>query len=258
MFFIDTHCHIDFEWFDEDRAEVVEKAKQENVKYLVNIGCETRSNIKVRTNSQTFENVFYTAGIHPSDVEEETDDIFQQIIDFSKDEKMVAVGEIGLDYYKYDNDRSVQKHFFKKAIETAHQINKPIVVHDRDAHEDVYTLLKDGNVSSIGGVMHCFGGDAAYAKEIIDLGMHISLTGVITFKNANYDEIIETIPMERLMLETDAPFLTPHPYRGKRNDPSYLPLIAEKIATVKGLSVEDVMTITTENAIKFFKLPIRQ
>lgn len=256
MFFIDTHCHIDFEWFDEDRDTIVQNAKDKNVQYMVNIGCETKSNIKVRKNSQTYENVFFTSGIHPSDVEEETDAVFDQIREFSKDKKMRAVGEIGLDYFKYDNDIEIQKSFFRKAIQVAHEVKRPIVVHDRDAHDDVYDILSEENVGDIGGVMHCFAGDAEYAKKVVDLGMHISFTGVVTFKNAKYDDIIEAVPMNRLMLETDSPFLTPHPHRGKRNEPSYIPLIAEKIASVKNLSIDEVMEQTTKNAIEFFGLPL--
>lgn len=254
MFYIDSHCHIDFENFDEDRDAVVERAKAAGVHYLINIGCESKTNQKVFENSQNYKNVFFSSGIHPSDVEAESYAVFEQIRTFAKHKKMLAVGEIGLDYYKYDNDRALQKYFFEQAIDTAHELKKPIVIHNRDAHEDVYDILKEKQVSEIGGVMHCFAGSADYASSIIELGLHISLTGVITFKNADYDEIIRRIPIERLMLETDSPFLSPHPFRGKRNEPERIPLIAQKIADVKKVSLETVMEETTKNCISFFKM----
>lgn len=256
MYFIDSHCHIDFDWFDDDRDDVVRRAKDANVDILVNIGCEKKSNEKVRENSRKYSNVFFTAGIHPSDVDASDESVFEQIEAFSRDEKMVAVGEIGLDYFKYDGDRDRQRRFFSTAIRTAKAVGKPVVIHNRDSHDDMYEICKREAVGDVGGVMHCFAGTADYARSILDLGMHISLTGNITFKNAKYDEIIEAIPLERLMLETDSPFLTPHPHRGKRNEPAYIPLIAEKIAAVKGVSLEVVQKQTRKNTIEFFKLPL--
>lgn len=258
MFYIDSHCHIDFEWFNDDRDAVVDRAKAANVQYLVNIGCEVVSNEKVKQNSKTYPNVFFTSGIHPSDVDEANESVFEQIRAFSQDEKMVAVGEIGLDYFKYDGDRDRQKHFFRTALRLAAELKKPVVVHNRDSHDDIYAILKEENVGNFGGVMHCFAGNAEFATSIIELGMHISLTGNITFKNAKYDDIIEAIPIDRLMLETDSPFLTPHPHRGKRNEPANIPLIAQKIADVKAMSIQKVQEITTKNAIKFFNLQLEE
>lgn len=254
MFYIDTHCHIDFDWFDEDRDDVVAKAKDNQVNYLINIGCESKSNKKVFDNSRKYNNVFFSAGIHPSDVDQSDESIFTEIEEYAKDEKMVAVGEIGLDYFKYDGDRNRQKSFFKQALNLASNLDKPVVIHNRSSDEDVHDIIK----SDLNGkaVLHCFASSAEYAKTMVDLGVHISFTGIITFKNSTYDDVVRTVPIEQLMLETDSPFLTPHPFRGKRNDPSHIPLIAEKVAELKQMSVEDVQRITTENAIRFFDLPI--
>ena len=255
-FYIDSHCHIDFDWFDEDRDDIVEKAKSANVQYLINIGCEKKSNINVRNNALKYDNVFFTSGIHPSDVMEADDTVFDQIKEFANDENMVAVGEIGLDYYKYDGDRDRQKQFFRTALKTAIELKKPVVIHNRDAHDDLEMVLKEENIDQIGGVMHCFAGTADYATRMVEMGLHISFTGNITFKNAKYDDVIAAIPMERILLETDSPFLTPHPHRGKRNDPSYIPLIAEKISDIKKIPVDVVRHLATENTIRLFNLPL--
>ena len=254
MYFIDTHCHIDFNSFDEDRDLIIEKAKQQNVNYLINIGCEKKSNQRVFENSLRYENVFFTSGIHPSDVDEADVTIFDQIKSFSKEVKMVAVGEIGLDYFKYDGNRHRQKEFFKKALNIAAEIKRPVVIHNRDADDDMADILKTNLKTK--AVLHCFASTPDFAKHMVDLGIFISFTGIITFKNSTYDEVVRKIPIEQIMLETDSPFLTPHPFRGKRNDPSYIPLIAEKIAELKNVSIEDVKRITTKNAINFFNLPL--
>lgn len=256
MYYIDSHCHIDFDWFDEDRDDVIHRATESNVKYLINIGCEMESNMKVKANAEKYPNVFFTSGIHPSDVLDASDEVFQQITQFSSNEKMVAVGEIGLDYYKYDGDRDRQKYFFRTAIQTAKSLGKPVVIHNRDAHDDIEEILIDEQISEIGGVMHCFAGTAKYAQRMVAHGLHISFTGNITFKNAKYDDIIDAVPIDRILLETDSPFLTPHPHRGRRNEPAHIPLVAEKIANVKGLSLSEVQDITTKNTINLFKLPL--
>ena len=256
MFYIDTHCHIDFDWFDEDRDQMLEKVEEANVKYLVNIGCEKKSNEKVKKNAERYQHVFFSTGIHPSDVEEADDSIFDQMKNYATHKKMVAIGEIGLDYFKYDNDRNTQKYFFEKAIEIAHELKKPIVVHNRDADQDMYDILKSAEIEKIGGVLHCFSSPVDVAEKMVDIGMHLSFTGNITFKNSKLTDSVKVVPMDKIMLETDSPFLTPHPNRGKRNDPSYIPLISEKVAEIKGLEVSDVMEKTTKNAIRFFKLDI--
>jgi TatD DNase family protein len=256
MFYIDTHCHIDFDWFDEDRDQMLEKVKAANVNYLINIGCEKRSNEKVKKNSERYDNVFFSSGIHPSDVDEADDTVFDQMKEFSKNPKMVAIGEIGLDYFKYDNDRNKQKYFFEKAIETAHELNKPIVVHNREADQDMYDILKSSEIEKIGGVLHCFSSPVDVAEKMIDIGMHLSFTGNITFKNSKLSDSVRLVPLDRLMLETDSPFLTPHPNRGKRNDPSYIPVISDKVAEIRGITTKEVMESTTSNALKFFNLKI--
>ncbi|MCB0279318.1 MAG: TatD family hydrolase [Calditrichaeota bacterium] len=253
MFFIDTHCHIDFDSFDNDRDQVVQKAREKDVHYLINIGCERLSNQKVLENSKRFENVYFSSGIHPSDVDQSDLTVFDQIEEFASQEKMVAVGEIGLDYFKYDGDRERQKTYFKKAIQLAAKLEKPIVVHNREADQDVAEILR--NELKTRAVLHCFASTAEFAREMVDLGIFISFTGIITFKNSTYDDVVKSVPIEQLMLETDSPFLTPHPFRGKRNDPSYIPLIAEKVASLKNMTIEDVQRKTTENAIRFFNLP---
>lgn len=253
-YYIDTHCHIDFDWFDEDREAVVERALRENVRLMINIGCDYASNERVRVNSQRWEAVYYAAGIHPSDVDGADDRVFAQIREYAQDEKMVAVGEIGLDYFKYDGDRQRQRDYFTRALQLAIEVNKPVVIHNRDSHTDLESILNEYAADLPGAVLHCFAGTPAFAERMIALGCHLSFTGNITFKNANYDPVLEVTPIDRIMLETDSPFLTPHPFRGKRNEPARLPLIAEKIASVKEMSVANVQSTTTATAMRFFRL----
>jgi len=201
-----------------------------------------------------YDNVYGMLGIHPTECQNWTDDLTDKIIEYSKHKKIVAIGEIGLDYYWDKSNVEAQKEIFIKQIKLANNLNLPIAIHDRDAHKDTFDILKEYNKNST-VIMHCFSGSVELARECIKEGWYIALGGVVTFKNAvKTKEVAKEIPLEYLLLETDAPYLTPVPYRGEENQPAYVKYVAEEIAKIKEISVDEVDKITTENTIKVFNL----
>ena len=196
--------------------------------------------------------MYFAAGFHPENLEGTSLSDLDKIEEFAKHEKCVAIGEIGLDYHWMSSAKEVQKEFFRAHIELAKKLNLPVIVHDREAHGDTLDILKETKPN---GVVHCFSGSAEMAKEIIRLGMYIGLNGVVTFKNARKSlEVVKEIPLDRLVLETDCPYLAPEPHRGKRNDSTYIPFIAERIGEVLGKTAQDILNITCENAKKLYNI----
>jgi TatD DNase family protein len=204
--------------------------------------------------AKKFAIVFASVGIHPNDCAKTTDADLDQVIQMAKTEKAIAIGEIGLDYYRQHTSKEKQQEILRKQIQIARDLGLPIIIHNRDAHDDIYNVLKEEKAEEISGVFHSFFGKIEFLKSILDLNYHVSFTGPVTFKNANYNKLVECVPLEQLLLETDSPFLAPVPFRGKRNEPSYVRYIAEKIAQVKGISMEKLAEITTENAKNLFRL----
>lgn len=249
---IDTHTHYDDEMFDEDRNELLSKMLDESVQNIISIGCTLhRSELAVKL-ADKYEKIYATVGIHPEDCYDLPDDYINILRNMAANPKVVAIGEIGLDYHRDGFKRKLQIKTFKEQIELAQSLNLPIVVHSREATADTIEILKEYKPK---GVVHCYSGSAETAKEILDLGMNISFTGVLTFKNAKRAvEACEVIPIERLMLETDCPYMAPVPYRGQRCDSSMVINIAEKVAEIKNMSVKNVVEICNENAVKFFGL----
>lgn len=249
---IDTHTHYDDEMFDEDRNELLSKMLDESVQNIISIGCTLhRSELAVKL-ADKYEKIYATVGIHPEDCYDLPDDYINTLRNMAANPKVVAIGEIGLDYHRDGFKRKLQIKTFKEQIELAQSLNLPIVVHSREATADTIEILKEYKPK---GVVHCYSGSAETAKEILDLGMNISFTGVLTFKNAKRAvEACEVIPIERLMLETDCPYMAPVPYRGQRCDSSMVINIAEKVAEIKNISVKNVVEICNENAVKFFGL----
>ncbi len=249
---IDTHTHYDDEMFDEDRNELLSKMLDESVQNIISIGCTLhRSELAVKL-ADKYEKIYATVGIHPEDCYDLPDDYINILRNMAANPKVVAIGEIGLDYHRDGFKRKLQIKTFKEQIELAQSLNLPIVVHSREATADTIEILKEYKPK---GVVHCYSGSAETAKEILDLGMNISFTGVLTFKNAKRAvEACEVIPIERLMLETDCPYMAPVPYRGQRCDSSMVINIAEKVAEIKNISVKNVVEICNENAVKFFGL----
>lgn len=251
---IDTHAHLDFEEYKDDFNSVLKKIHEADVKKVIIPGVEPCGFDNI-INFLEIDGIFGALGVHPSCIETWDDNVGEQIKNLAKHPKIVAIGEIGLDYH-YDKENSdIQKEIFIKQIELAKELHLPIIVHDRDAHGDTLDILKQTNAKEVGVVLHCFSGSVEFAQECIKEGFLISLGGVITFKNAKKPQEVATqIGLEHIMLETDSPYLTPEPYRGKTNTPAYIPFVAQKIAELKNISVEEVSNITTQNAIRFFGL----
>lgn len=248
-YLVDTHSHIDMKDF-EDLDVVISNAKTAGVEKIVVPSVDKSSFEKVLEISHQYEGVYCALGIHPSEAKGAKDEDFEEIIRLASDKKVVAIGECGLDYYWDKNFVDEQKKVFAKQIEIAIALKKPLIVHDREAHHDTFEMLKDLEVPVI---MHCFSGSWEFAKEYIKKGFYISLGGVVTFKNAKkVHEISKNIPLEHLLLETDAPYLTPEPFRGKRNEPAYVKFAAEKIAEIRGVSLEEIAQATTKNANAIF------
>ena len=249
---IDTHAHYDDDAFDSDRDELLSDILENTVDSIITIGCSLeRSLISVQI-AEKYERVYAAVGIHPSDCEGLPENYIEQLKKLASNEKVVAIGEIGLDYHYEGYNRELQIACFKEQLELAKKINLPVVIHSREATKDTMDILKEYKPK---GVMHCFSGSVETAKEIIDLGMMISFTGVLTFKNSKKAvEACEIIPIERIMLETDCPYMAPVPYRGERNNSSYVYYIAEKLAEIKNISVNVAIETCNNNAIRFFNL----
>ena len=253
--FIDTHVHLNADQYDEDLKEVIDRALENNVTKMIVIGFDRKTIERAMALIETYEFLYAAVGWHPVDAVDCTDEDLQWIEELSAHPKVVGIGETGLDYYWDKSPKEVQQEIFRKQIRLAKKVDLPIIIHNRDATEDVLRILKEEDAKTVGGVMHCFSGSVETARESIEMNFMISLGGPVTFKNAKKPkEVAELIALDHLMIETDAPFLAPHPYRGKRNEPSYVPLVAEEIARLKEISVEEVARITTQNAENFFKL----
>ncbi len=246
----DTHAHYDDNAFDEDRYELLSELLDSSVKNIITIGCSLGSSRKAIELSERFPQIYASVGIHPSDCDGLPDNYIDTLRDMSSHNKVVAIGEIGLDYHYDGYNRDTQIDCFTKQLELAEDLSLPVIIHSREATQDTMDILRKYKPK---GVVHCFSGSVETAREIIALGMMISFTGVLTFKNSRKAaEACKEIPMERLMLETDSPYMAPVPHRGKRNNSSYTYHVAEKVAEIKNLPVEDVIKICNSNADTFF------
>lgn len=261
MELFDSHCHLDDERFDEDREEIIEKIKESGVTKLVSAGYSIEGSRKGVELSKKYEFIYTTCGLSPNDIPQTEEELWKDIEKIKKIveenlkyKKIVAIGEIGLDYYwEKDNEkRKLQKEAFVKQIELANDFNLPIVIHTRDAVMDTIEILKKNNVNKK-GVFHCCPLNRELVKEALKLDFYISFAGPVTFKNSkNANEIIQMVPNDKILIETDSPYLSPEPLRGKRNDPRNVKYIAQKIADVKGLSINEVAEITNQNAKRIF------
>lgn len=253
--FIDTHVHLNADQYDEDLNEVIDRALENNVTKMIVIGFDRKTIQRAMELAEKYEFIYAVVGWHPVDAIDCTEEDLKWIEELTAHKKVVAIGETGLDYHWDKSPKEVQQEVFRKQIRLAKKVKLPIIIHNRDATEDVLRILKEEDAKEVGGVMHCFGGSVETARESIAMNFMISLGGPVTFKNAKKPkEVAEAIGLEHLFIETDAPYLAPHPYRGKRNEPSYVPLVAEEIARLKNISVEEVAEATTRNAEQFFKL----
>lgn len=248
----DTHSHYDDEKFNPDREELLNALQSQGVSFAVTCGCDLITTEINKKLAEKYDYIYFAAGFHPENLEDASLKDLIKIEEYAKNPKCVAIGEIGLDYYWMSSGKEIQQEFFIKQIELAKSLDMPVIVHDRDAHGDTLDILKRTQPK---GVVHCFSGSKEMANEIIKIGMYIGLNGVATFKNARKSlEVVKEIPIERLVLETDCPYLAPEPHRSKRNDSSLIVHIASKIAETLGMETQQILNITSENAKKLYNL----
>lgn len=245
--FIDTHCHIK----KDDASVYVKNAADANVKILLNASEDLSSSLENISISETYSNVYACVGVHPNNVENFDFNSLKDFKELVKKEQVKAIGEIGLDYYYTKEDRELQIKVFREFLKLAEETDLPVVIHSREATLDTIEILKEYKVS---GVIHCFSGSLETAREYIKMGFCLGVGGVLTFKNSRLFEVIKEIPLEYIVLETDSPFLTPEPFRKYKNESKYIPVIAESLAKYKGVSVEEVMNLTTLNARRIFDI----
>lgn len=252
---IDSHCHLDDARYDADREEMIVRARESSVEHFITIGCDLETSQAAVALADHHPFISATVGVHPHEVKHIKDRWYEELRALAKSEGVVAYGEIGLDYHYDHSPREIQRERFREQIRLARELHLPIVIHTREAQEDTITILKEEKAEEVGGVFHCFSGDAWLAKDALDLGFYLSFSGVITFQNATMlREIAKTIPMDRILVETDAPYLTPVPHRGKRNEPGYLRYVAEKIAEIHGMHMHEIEEITTQNTRRVFQI----
>ena len=250
---IDTHCHLEMEPYDQDRPEVVRRAMDGGIYRILTIGTNLEFSRKAADIADEYPAVFAAVGIHPHDAQGVDDQTYSQIRELAQRSKVIAYGEIGLDFYKMYSPKEDQRREFIRQLRVARELDLPLIIHDRDAHDETLEIL-EGEGGLFRGVFHCFAGNEQMADQLIALGFHISFTGSITFGDKmKAHRVIRACPADRLLIETDAPFLTPAPHRGKRNEPLGVRRVAEKIAEIKGLSFEDAAWITTDNAYRLFR-----
>lgn len=248
----DTHSHYDDAQFDADRNDLLKSLPQKGVIGVVSCGCDPESTRFNAGLAEQYDYIYFAAGLHPENLEGLKMDDLDEIERYAKEEKCVAIGEIGLDYHWIASSKEMQKEFFAAQCELANKLDMPVIVHDREAHADTLAILKQYRPK---GVLHCFSGSAETAKEIVKMGMYIGLNGVATFKNARKSiEAAKAIPIERLVLETDCPYLAPVPHRGKRNDSSFIPFIAERLGEELGIPAQELLNITAQNAKRLYEL----
>lgn len=250
---IDTHAHLDFDEFKDDMENILAQAKEAGVEKIVVPGVTFQDLDRVIALAEKYDNIFAAVAIHPSEAKSWNEGSYELLKTYAQHPKVVAIGETGLDHYWDKTFNDVQEFVFKEHIRLAKELNKPIIVHDRDAHEDTFRVLKETKATEVGVVMHCFSGSVEFAEQCVKQGFYIALGGPVTFKNAHKPkEVARHVPIDRLVLETDSPFLTPHPFRGKTNNPSMVKLVAEEIARLREMSFDELSDITTANAQRFF------
>lgn len=249
----DTHTHLNADQYKEDVEEVIERALNSGVSKMLVVGFDRPTIEKAMELIDHYDFLYASIGWHPVDAIDMKEEDLAWIEKLSRHPKVVAIGEIGLDYHWDKSPKEIQKEVFRKQIQLAKKVNLPIVIHNREATEDIIHILKEEKASEVGGIMHCFSGSVETALQCINMNFYISLGGPVTFKNAKKPkEVAKEVPLNKLLIETDCPYLAPHPYRGKRNEPSYVKLVAEQIAELKGVTFEEVAQQTMENAKKVF------
>jgi TatD DNase family protein len=252
---VDTHAHLDDRQFDDDRAEAIERSFAAGVRRIITVGTDLNSSRAAVALAQQCDSIYAAVGVHPHDAAQVGPDSLQKLLQYAGNERVVAIGEIGLDFYRNLSPHHRQKEVFVAQLELARQADKPVIIHDRDAHAETTAILRQQG-KSWRGVLHCFSGDREMALAVIQMGFYISFAGPVTFDNARrLQELARELPLERMLIETDCPYLAPQPRRGQRNEPAYVRWVAEKIASLRGIPLERVAEVTTENARQLFGLP---
>ena len=250
----DTHAHLNDPAFDEDRAELLDTFRDARVGLVLNAGCSLESSKDCIALAERYPWIYASVGTHPDSADEVSEEVLEAYRQMCRHEKVKAIGEIGLDYYYETIPRDVQQRAFRMQMRLAQELDMPVIVHERNAHDDGMTIVKE--FPKVKGVFHCYSGSAEMARQLVNIGWYIGFTGVLTFKNARKAvETAQRIPLERIVLETDCPFMAPEPYRGKRNHPGYLMQMALKLAQIREMDVEDVIRVTTENAKRLYRIP---
>lgn len=250
MRLFETHAHLDLPEFDADRESLIHKCFDSGIDYIINVGFNKETSLNSLDLAQKHLHIFATAGYHPHDA---TDFDAELIKRLAREKNVLAIGEIGLDFFRNYSPYTVQREVFRNQAHLAVDYDKPIVVHNRDAHQECFKILKEVGAKDV--VFHCFSGDIIFAQQVLDEGWLISFTGNVTYPNSNLEDVVRMMPLEQFMIETDCPYLTPHPHRGQRNSPLYLHLVAEKIAEMRGVTPLEVAENAYNNALKFFRVP---
>lgn len=249
----DTHAHYDDEDFDLDRDSLLSQMKEAGIERIVNVGASLQGCKDTIALTEQYDFVYGAIGIHPCDTENLTETDMDWLLQESKREKILAIGEIGLDYYWDEPDREIQKKWFERQLNLAKEANLPVIIHSREAAKDTLDMMKALHAEEIGGVVHCFSYGKEMAREYLDMGFYFGIGGVVTFKNSKkLKEVVEYLPMDRIVIETDCPYLSPEPNRGKRNSSLNLPYVVKAIAQLKGLTEEEVMKATYENGLNLY------
>jgi len=251
---IDTHAHLWMKHFEDDLNDVIQHATNEGVMHIIDVGTDLETSQKAIHNSKQFDLVYAAVGVHPHDASQATQQDFQAIEKLIHQPKVVAVGEVGLDYYYEHSPKDIQKKVFAIQLQIAKKKNVPVIIHVRQAMDDAWQVLNEAGWPEAGGVFHCFGGTKNDVPQIIENGFHISFTGIVSFRNFKGQEIVQSVPLDRLLLETDAPYMSPFPYRGERNEPARLPYIATSLGEIYNVNPDVIKETTTTNAKTLFGL----
>lgn len=251
----ESHAHYEDARFDEDREALLSSFPQKGIDYVVNVGSSLKTTQQSIALAKQYDFIYAAAGVHPEETAELNEENFAWLCEQMKQEKVVAVGEIGLDYHWDEPERKIQKVWFERQIALARQVSLPMIIHSRDAAQDTLDIMKACKAEEAGGVIHCFSYGVEMAREYLNMGFYIGIGGVLTFKNAKkLKEVANYVPLDRILLETDCPYMAPEPHRGKRNSSLYLPYVAETLATIKGVDVEEVYQITRENGKQMYRI----
>jgi TatD DNase family protein len=252
---IDSHTHLTLPQFDDDREMVIQRAQEAGLKHIITIGIDIEDSQKALTLAKEYSFISASVGVHPHDAESINAETYSLLRKFSTQDKVVAIGGMGLDFYRNLSRREIQIQHFREQLRLACEVSLPAIIHDREAHQEVLTILREEKAETVGGVIHCFSGDWTMAKACLDLGFYISIPGTVTFKASGaYQDLVRDLPLDRLLLETDSPFLAPRPFQGKRNEPANVRYVAEAVARIKGMDIAELADITTRNTQELFNL----